>query len=189
MRRTLTFGEPLDPIEIRGDRVTLRSWSEIDLPAVREAAANEFLRSMTTLPSSGTEADHRAFIERQHRRLASGEGWALAITEDPSTAAVGHIGIWTGAARKGQVEFGYWIVPSARRRGLMADALGAATDWAFANLAAHRASLFIEPWNEASQRTAVAAGYEREAVLRKWQTVGGEPRDMYCYTRLDDGPR
>ena len=68
----------------------------------------------------------------------------------------------------------------------MADALRSATDWAFANLAVHRASLFVEPWNEASQRTAESAGYEREVLLKQWQVVGGEPKDMYCYTRLRD---
>lgn len=189
MRKTLAFGEPLDPIEIRGERVTLRTWSAVDLPAVGEAAADAFLRSMTTLPETSDEADYQAFIDRQDHRLASGEGWALAITDDPAAPALGHVGIWTAAARKGQVEFGYWMVPSARRRGLMTDALRAATEWAFENLEVHRASLFIEPWNEASQRTAVAAGYEREAMLRKWQTVGGTARDMDCYTRLHDDIR
>ena len=180
----LPFGEPLDPIVILGEHVTLRTWSAIDLPAVREAAADDFLRSMTSLPDVVDDTEYQAFIERQDHRLASGEGWALAICTDPEAPALGHIGIWTGAVRKGQVELGYWVIPSARRRGLMQDALRAATDWAFANLEIHRASLFIEPSNEASARTAEAAGYEREALLSRWQTVGGEPRDMYCYRRL-----
>ena len=180
----LRFGEPLDPIVIHGERVTLRPWSAIDLPAVREAAADDFLRSMSSLPDLVDDAGCEAFIDRQAHRLASGEGWALAICTDPGAPALGHIGIWTSAARKGQVELGYWVIPSARRRGLMQDALRAATDWAFANLEIHRASLFIEPSNEASARRAEAAGYEREALLSRWQTVGGEPRDMYCYRRL-----
>lgn len=182
----LPFGKPLDPIVIRGARVTLRTWSAIDLPTVREAAADPFLRSMTSLPAVDDDAEYEAFIDRQNHRLASGEGWALAICVDPDAPALGHIGIWTSAARKGQIELGYWIIPSARRRGLMQDALRAATDWAFANVDIHRASLFIEPENGASARTAEAAGYEREVLLAQWQTVGGEPRDMYCYRRLLD---
>lgn len=184
MRRQLPFGEPLEPIEIQGERVTLRVWSAIDVPSVREAAADDFLRAMTTLPESIDVAACEAFIARQHHRLESGAGWALAITENPDEAALGHIGIWTSAARKGQVEFGYWLLPSVRRRGLMTDALRAATDWAFASIEIHRANLFIEPWNEASWRTAEAVGYQREALLPAWQTVGGDARDMYCYRRL-----
>ena len=183
---TLPFGEPLQPVEIRGERVTLRPWSTIDIPSVRAASSDDFLLSMTTLPETADDDACQAFIDRQGHRLSSGEGWALAICDDPANAAVGHIGIWTSAARKGQVEFGYWVLPSARGRGRMTDALRAATEWAFRTIAVHRASLFIEPWNEASWKTAERAGYEREALLKQWQLVGGVPKDMYCYTRLMD---
>lgn len=48
----------------------------------------------------------------------------------------------------------------------------------------HRLELYVEPWNDASRRTAEHAGYEREGLLRSWQVVGDERRDMYMYSLL-----
>lgn len=42
----------------------------------------------------------------------------------------------------------------------------------------------MEPWNEGSWRAAEQAGYEREGLLRAFKRVGGQPRDMYMYSRL-----
>ena len=37
---------------------------------------------------------------------------------------------------------------------------------------------------EPSWRAAVGAGYVREGLLRSWQRVGEDRRDMYAYSRL-----
>jgi RimJ/RimL family protein N-acetyltransferase len=42
----------------------------------------------------------------------------------------------------------------------------------------------VEPWNTASLRTAERAGFTREGLLRSWQRVGEQRRDMYTYARL-----
>lgn len=47
-----------------------------------------------------------------------------------------------------------------------------------------RLELYVEPWNEGSWRAAESAGYEREGLLRAWERVAGEPRDMYMHGRL-----
>jgi RimJ/RimL family protein N-acetyltransferase len=87
-------------------------------------------------------------------------------------------------AHHGRAEIGYWVVASARGRGVAAEAVALVGDWAFANLHLHRLGLYIEPWNLASIRTAERAGYEREVLLRRWQVVAGEPKDMWSYARL-----
>ena len=45
-----------------------------------------------------------------------------------------------------------------------------------------RLELYVEPWNEGSWRAAEHVGYEREGLLRSWQEVGGQRRDMYMYS-------
>ena len=55
------------------------------------------------------------------------------------------------------------------------------SEWAFAQLDVSRLSLFIEPWNTASMRTAEHAGYVREGLLRDWERVDGVPKDMWSY--------
>jgi len=48
----------------------------------------------------------------------------------------------------------------------------------------HRVELYIEPWNVASARTAEAAGYQREGLLRSQQVIGGRRVDMMIYSAL-----
>lgn len=47
-----------------------------------------------------------------------------------------------------------------------------------------RLELYVEPWNEASWRTAERVGFRREGLLRQYQYVGSERRDMYVYSLL-----
>lgn len=46
---------------------------------------------------------------------------------------------------------------------------------------ADRLELYVEPWNMASARTATSAGFVREGLLRSWQKVGDERKDMDMY--------
>lgn len=46
----------------------------------------------------------------------------------------------------------------------------------------HRVELYIEPWNVASARTAEAAGYQHEGLLRGQQVIGGRRVDMMIYS-------
>lgn len=48
----------------------------------------------------------------------------------------------------------------------------------------HRVELYIEPWNVASARTAEAAGYQHEGLLRSQQVIGGRRVDMMIYSAL-----
>jgi RimJ/RimL family protein N-acetyltransferase len=48
----------------------------------------------------------------------------------------------------------------------------------------HRVELYIEPWNGASARTAEAAGYQHEGLLRSHQAIGGRRVAMMIYSAL-----
>ncbi|MEE6282382.1 GNAT family N-acetyltransferase [Georgenia sp. MJ170] len=51
-----------------------------------------------------------------------------------------------------------------------------------------RISLYIEPWNTASTRTAERAGYVREGLLRSHQTIDGQRRDVLLYAAVRSEP-
>ncbi len=82
----------------------------------------------------------------------------------------------------GRASTGYWIAPQFRRRGYARAALLALTNWALTHSEVQRLQLFVEPWNQASWRTAEACGYQREGLLRGWQRVGDTRKDMYAYS-------
>jgi RimJ/RimL family protein N-acetyltransferase len=56
--------------------------------------------------------------------------------------------------------------------------------FALGEFAIPRLHLFVEPWNVASSRTAEAAGFRREALLRGWERIDGEQHDAECFALL-----
>lgn len=80
------------------------------------------------------------------------------------------------------------MAPSARGAGAAGSAPRAITAWGLGELGFVRMELYAEPWNTASRRTAVSAGYAEEGLLRDWQRVGGELRGMLMYSALRRRP-
>jgi RimJ/RimL family protein N-acetyltransferase len=162
----------------------LRPFVMADLPVVREAAQDPYIPLITTVPAAFTETEGRRFIERQWDRARRGSGYSFAITDAANGRAVGQIGLWLDDIGAGRASIGYWVVPSARGRGAAGHALRTLTFWALGVLRIPRLELYVEPWNEASIRTAERAGFRREGLLRSWQEVGPERKDMLMYSML-----
>jgi RimJ/RimL family protein N-acetyltransferase len=167
--------------------VLLRPFAVSDLPLVREASADAAIVSITSVPASYSDDEGRAFVERQHRRAADGDGYSFVIAGrgDPDLG-LGSIGLWLGEIEGGRASVGYWLLESARGNGLAASALRAVVSFAFGELAIPRLHLFVEPWNSASARTAESAGFRREALLRSWERIDGEQRDVDCFALLHE---
>jgi len=169
----------------------LRRWEGRDLPLVEEAAQDPLIPAISSVPSRYTPDAGRAFIDLQQRRLRDGFGYSYVIADRDDAVGVGSIGLWLRDVDQGRASVGYWVVPSQRRRGAARGALAAISRWATGPpLSIPRLELYAEPWNEASVRTAEAAGYAREGLLRQWQEVDGARRDMYMYSvvRGDEQP-
>jgi len=174
---------PLVLPRLSGRRVRLREWRADDVAVVKEASGDTLIPLVTTVPRTAGEPEALAFIRRQRDRLDSGAGYAFAVA-DLDDRAVGHVGLFFAGGTRASV--GYWIAPSHRRRGYALDALLTVTTRATGLESLDRLELYIEPGNQGSWRVAEQAGYEREALLRAWKRIDGEPRDMYMYTRLTD---
>jgi [ribosomal protein S5]-alanine N-acetyltransferase len=162
----------------------LRPFVMSDVALVQEASGDPQIPLITTVPASGSIPAALSFIERQHQRLADGSGYSFAIADASSDQAIGQIGLWLKNAAQGRAAVGYWIAPSRRGKGAASTALGALSRWALAQPGIHRLELYVEPWNEGSWRAAERSGYAREGLLRSWQEIGGQRKDMYMYSRL-----
>jgi [ribosomal protein S5]-alanine N-acetyltransferase len=171
-------------------KAVLRPFESRDAPLIASVAEDPLIPLITTVPTSGTEQDVTAYLERQHQRLRTGAGYSFAIADADSDEAVGQIGLWTGEIGAGRATTGYWIGSRFRRRGYLTAALRALTEWAVTLDDIDRLQLYVEPWNEGSWRAAEACGYQREGLLRRWERVGGESRDMYVYSVIpEERPR
>jgi RimJ/RimL family protein N-acetyltransferase len=179
------FTPPLRVPDLASPPVVLRPYAPSDLAMVRLAAADAVIPSISSVPRPYTDESGRAYIERQHARAAEGDGYSFVIApEGDPRAGVGSIGLWLQEIDSGRASVGYWLVPDARGQGLAAHALRGVVSFAFGALAIPRLHLFVEPWNVASARTAITAGFRREATLRAWERIDGEQRDADCFALL-----
>ncbi len=170
--------------------VVLRPWTADDLGAVRLAAEDPLVSLITSVPACGDEQDCRAWIARQHERARERIGWSFAV-DDGSGTAVGQIGLWPHPRDRKRASIGYWLVGPARGGGRAAAALALLAGWAVTpngddtgERPFERLEIYVEPWNVASWHTAERCGFRREGLMRSWETVGGQRRDMYMYARL-----
>lgn len=171
---------PLAPVTLTEFPLVLRPFGTRDVPAVLDAATDPLIPLITSVPCPCDEAAALAFIERQHERLRTEVGWSLAITE--GGAALGQIGLWLQPHQRASI--GYWLTGAARGRGLAARAVRLLARFAFEDAGVERLELYVEPWNEASWRTAERIGFRREGLLRQYQNVGPERKDMFIYSLL-----
>lgn len=178
------MNQPFDVPELSAPGgFTLRPWRLSDLGLVGEASEDDYIPLITTVPSSYSEAEGVAFVERQWSRATSGAGYPWVIVGSGGRP-VGNAGLWLKDLSQGRASLGYWIVKSARGQGAAAAAVTAVATWALPELRIPRLELYVEPWNTASVRTAERCGFTREGLLRGWQQVGAERRDMFMYSLL-----
>lgn len=167
---------------IASGALTLRAFEDRDVPAVIAASTDPLIPQITTVPSACDLAGALAFVGRQRERAAAGTGYSLAVALADDDRAVGQIGLWPGP--DGRASVGYWVEPGSRGRGVATAALRLLSTWGLRLPGIERLELYVEPWNEGSWRAAERAGYHREGLLRRWQAVGDERRDMLMYSLL-----
>jgi [ribosomal protein S5]-alanine N-acetyltransferase len=175
------------PAELRlpqlGDEaLILRGFVDNDVALVQTASGDPLIPLITTVPRDADLMAALAFIQRQRSRMLEGSGYSFAIADAASDEALGQIGVWP--LNHGRASVGYWVARQHRGRGVGGHALAMVSKWALTLPDLHRLELYIEPWNEASWRAAERCGYEREGLLRQWQDVGGQRRDMFLYSLL-----
>ncbi len=150
---------------------------------LRDLATDPYLPLITSLSAQATHAEALEYIERQHQRMETGVGYSLCVA-DLKGGALGTAGLWLSARAQGRATIGYAVAPAARGRGVAARALAALAGFAWTLDDIFRLELYIEPWNVASLRTARAAGFVREGLLRSHQPIGDGRADMQLWSLL-----
>jgi RimJ/RimL family protein N-acetyltransferase len=164
---------------LTGTLVRLRSWRADDAPAIHAACQDPDIQRWTTVPVPYGPADAEDFLSRRVPEARARGGAAFAVEDLADRSLAGSAALLQLVAGVGEI--GYWVAPSARRRGLGADALVTLSSWAFAHAGAHRLELLIEPGNHASRALAARAGFVAEGLLRDRLVVRGERRDALLH--------
>lgn len=161
----------------------LRPWLLTDAAAVREAFRDPAIQQWH-LRRADSVAEARGWIGEWRSAWPAERGahWALADAE--SDALLGRVALKSFDLQGGTAELAYWIVPSARGRGLCPRAAAVATRWALYERGFHRVELEHATANHASCRVAVKAGFEAEGIRRgAWLHADGR-HDVHLHARV-----
>lgn len=173
---------PADPP--RDVAVLLRAFGSDDVSMLMDLSTDPYVPLTGTLPGHTDRPGALAYIERQQDRLVTGAGYSFCVAISATNEAVGQAGLWLRSVSAGRATAGYAIAPKFRGSGFAAQALRALTTFAWTLPQLHRVELYIEPWNVASAKTAHAAGYHFEGLLRSHEEIGGKRVDMSLHAAV-----
>ena len=148
--------------------------------ALRQNAAH--LRPWSVAPASGEDAASLTSVSRallRHRReWKRGQAYVLLVTprDDERTDHRASRARRRPAGGLSECVSGYWIDAEHQGRGLMTEAVRAATGFAFSAAGLHRVQAAVMPRNAASQRVLDKAGYRREGIAARYLCIAGRGR-------------
>jgi RimJ/RimL family protein N-acetyltransferase len=131
-----------------------------------------------------TENGVRRFIARQPGLRARGEFLGLAVTDTSRRPFFGHVMLHTLAWRHKRAEVGYWLVPSARGKGIGRTAVSLLVDWAFEALDLDRIEITTTTNNAPARALAESLGFTVEGVMVARNLERGRRVDMLLLAKL-----
>ncbi|MCX5398283.1 GNAT family N-acetyltransferase [Streptomyces sp. NBC_00102] len=149
---TAPFPERLD---ISGEGLVLRDWTEADLTVMPELFDDPGTAYWTPIVSPFDGAAARARLDLARRLRAEGTSILLAVTVDGG-APLGEVMLRRSPEG---MEIGYAIGPAHRGRGLAPRAVRLMAAYAFEELGAEQVILELEAENGASVAVATKAGF------------------------------
>jgi RimJ/RimL family protein N-acetyltransferase len=171
-------------MELRCERCTLRTFQPADAEVLAVHADNHAIwRNLRDrFPRPFVRADAEGYIARVARQSPP-----TSFAIDVDGLAVGSVSLHVGTdVERLSAEIGYWLGEPYWGRGITSDAVRAATQYAFGELALAR--VFAVPFarNAASARVLEKAGYQYEGRLRRSAVKEGELLDQYMYAAVRD---
>ena len=163
------FPKPAGPLT--DGEVTLRPWSMADAMSLEPACGDPDICRFTMVPWRYTPADAIDWIQRQEAKRKEGVTIALAITHDDNRA-IGTVAVSDPVWAEKRAALGYWLVKSARGKGIATRAVTLARDWALGELGLEVLELEIEPANEGSVALARRLGAEPTGAQRTGELHG-----------------
>jgi RimJ/RimL family protein N-acetyltransferase len=175
--------------EISGPGVRLRAYRPDDAEAVAAGYDDEHSRRfLAPLPTPFTLAHAERYLAEGVASVFADGGVVYAIADPLTDELLGGIGFDKVILSRGQAEIGYWVGPWARRRGVATAAVRALSEHAL-GAGLERLELLTHWTNPASQRVAMAAGYQREGVRRRAiPGRDGGREDLIAFARLAGEP-
>jgi RimJ/RimL family protein N-acetyltransferase len=151
-------------MELSDGTLRLRPFQDDDVRGIVDACRDpDTARFIPHIPVPYQEEDARRYLALTREWARDGSRIALAIADERTDELVGAIDV--RVADEGTI--GYWIRPEARNRGVATRALRLLSRWAVEQAGVRRLQLTTHPENQASQRVAEKAGFQRIGALER----------------------
>ncbi len=174
------------PTTLSDDRVVLRALIEADIaPYVAAFAEDPELGRLLGVETDPDEQALRQRLERLPVLTADGHFAELAISRADG-GFLGSLVLHSFDWRNRRAEVGFWVVPTARREGIVRAALKLAIGWMFDGLELERIEMTTTPDNQAVAALAAALGFTREGVMRARNLERGRRVDVVMFGLLRD---
>lgn len=150
------------PVSIAGRTCRLRQWLGSDAEALVPLANDPYIARYLShvFPQPYTRADADRWI-REHMAETAGQ-FAIEVNAE----LAGGIGFIIGQGERiGTASLGYWLGRRFWGKGIMSEAVQAATQWAFDTLRVRRVWANVMAPNVGSSRALEKAGYVLEAKM------------------------
>lgn len=152
------FPEPFLPPTLEGTACVLRPWQPDDGAMLRDAFEDPEIFEFATGPKVYSDQNAQEFIAEQWKHAFDATAITLAIVPPDAQLPVGLVGLF-GSPFPVIAELSFWVIPSARRRGLAAAAAAILVDWGVRALPDLRLiRIDCKPSNAASRQIALRLG-------------------------------
>ena len=159
---------PIDPPTLTDGTLTMRPPTMEDVDAITAACQDPEVQRWTFVPRPYRREHAEQFVSHVPAAAQSGEALTLLAIEDGALA--GSFSVMEIDQERGYGEIGYWVAPTARRRGVATRATRLLHEWAAGTLGLTYLEIMPHEDNGPSRRVAERAGYfdtgERRAAAR-----------------------
>jgi ribosomal-protein-alanine N-acetyltransferase len=166
-----------------GERVTLRTVEEEDVPFTQRASANPEIRYPL-----GSRLGNQEQVEEWGSE--STDRFLVCLDDDagpgqPDEGAVRRVGVVSVEdADWKRPELGYWLVPEVHGEGYGTEAVALVVEYVFRSYGTPAIGAGAFDFNDASQGLLESLGFSEEGRRRKYMFIDGEHRDMLQYGLL-----
>ncbi len=173
-------------MELAGDQVVLRPARREDAEVIAQGFVDDpTMGAMLGMDPEEETAEFLAgtFPENGDADEESDSRW-FVITPAETGETVGEIGLVDISWPNRRAGISILVLPGSRRSGLGRAAIELLVTWAHGDLGLHRIEIHTLPENGPMNALAIAAGFEREGVLRDYSVERGRLVDNVVYSKL-----
>lgn len=179
----------MQPVELRGPRVTLSVPTAEDIPAITAACQDAEIARWTCVPVPYTADSARWWVDEHAPRLWDENGAAWVVRTEGELAGVVTL-IGRSFTSRG---IGFWLAEPFRGHGLLHEALGLALDFSFDTLGLTRVRWSADAGNWRAWRAVWRQGFRlegtRRAALPNDRDPNAPSRDLWVGSLLATDPR